>query len=80
MTVKLTPEQEQAIRNAIRHGYFRSIEDFIDAAIATIPDFRNQTESSRMSAVREMRDFGEKYNLSFGEIITRRLVHEEHRY
>ncbi len=37
MTITLQPEQEQAIQEAIRTGTFRSIDEFIDAAIATLP-------------------------------------------
>ena len=34
MTITLSPQQEEAIRNAIRNGQITSVEDFIDQAIA----------------------------------------------
>ena len=80
MTIKLTPEQEQAIQNAIKSGAVRSVDEFIDTAIELLPRGNGQTDSSRQAAVRAMEEFGEKYHLSLGEPITRKLVHEGHRY
>lgn len=80
MTIKLTPEQEQAIQNAIKSGVVRSVDEFIDTAIALLPRGNGQTETSRQAAVRGMEEFGEKYHLSLGEPITRKLLHEGHRY
>jgi Arc/MetJ-type ribon-helix-helix transcriptional regulator len=80
MTIKLTPEQEQAIRNAIQSGVVRSVDEFIDTAIALLPQSKDKTERSRQAAVRGMEEFGEKYRLSLGEPITRKLLHESHRY
>jgi hypothetical protein len=37
MTITLTPNQEQAIREAIRAGQVASVEEFIDRAIAGLP-------------------------------------------
>ena len=36
--------------------------------------------SVRENAVRRMLEFGEKYHLSLGEPITRKLLHEGHRF
>lgn len=36
MTIDLTPRQEQAIHAAILAGKFRSVEEFIDSALATL--------------------------------------------
>lgn len=80
MTIKLTPEQEQAIQNAIKSGVVRSVDEFIDTAIALLPQGKTQSNGSRQAAVRGMEEFGEKYRLSLGEPITRKLMHEGHRY
>ena len=80
MTIKLTPEQEQAIQNAIKNGVVRSVDEFIDTAIALLPQGKDQTHSSRQAAVRGMEEVGETYHLSLGEPITRKLLHEGHRY
>jgi len=78
MTIKLTPEQEQAIQKAIESGVVRSVDDFIDAAIALIPRGKTQRNGSRQKAVRDMEEFGEKYRFRLGEPITRKLLHEGH--
>ena len=79
MTIKLTPEQEQAIQNTIKSGVVRSVDEFIDTAIALLPQTKDQTGSSHLAAVRGMVEFGERYRLSLGEPITCKLLHEGHR-
>jgi len=37
MTITLTPEQEQAVRAAIRAGRVASVEEFIERALAELP-------------------------------------------
>jgi len=80
MTIKLTPEQEKAIQRAIKSGVVRSVDEFIETAIALLPQAKDQNGGSRQEAVRDMLEFGEKYRLSLGEPITRKLMHEGHRY
>ncbi|MFY9691583.1 MAG: hypothetical protein WA369_11710 [Candidatus Acidiferrales bacterium] len=80
MTIELTPEQEQAIQNAIKSGVIRSVDDLIEAAIALLPSPNDHTDGSRRAAVRRMEEFGDKYHLSLGEPITRKLLHEGHRH
>ncbi len=38
MIITLQPDQERAIEEAIRAGVFRSVDEFIDAAIAILPN------------------------------------------
>jgi Arc/MetJ-type ribon-helix-helix transcriptional regulator len=80
MTIHLSPEQEHAIQEAIESGLFRSVHEFIDAAIANIPRANVLGESSRQEAVQHMVEFGEKYRLNLGEPVTRKFMHEGHRY
>ena len=80
MTIQLSPEQERVIQEAIRNGVVHSVDEFIDAAIAMLRQPKDQNENSRREAIRRMEEFGEKYHLSFGEPITRKLLHEGHRY
>ena len=79
MNIELTPEQEQAIRHAIESDFVLSLDEFIEVAIAMLPQPDNYDESSRIAAVRRMEEFGDKYHLSMGEAITRKLLHERHR-
>jgi hypothetical protein len=37
MTITLSPEQEQAVREAIRGGQLASVEQFIERALADLP-------------------------------------------
>lgn len=78
MTIELSPEQERAIQEAIRSGFVRSMDEFIDAAIAMLP--HSSPQGSRQSAVRHMEQFGEEYRLNMGVPISRKLLHEGHRY
>jgi Arc/MetJ-type ribon-helix-helix transcriptional regulator len=78
MTITLTPEQESAVREAIQAGVVRSVDEFIEVAIQTLPHRENTI--SRSEAVRRMQDFGERHQLSLGEPITRKLLHEGHRH
>ncbi len=80
MTIQLKPEQERAIQQAIESGFLRSVDEFIDLAIANLPPHNNYDGGSRREAVRRMQEFGEKYRLNLGEPITRKLLHEGHRY
>jgi len=81
MTITLTPAQERAIQEAIESGALRSVDEFIDTAIAALPHTEEAGNGlSREEAVRRMEEFGEKYKLEFGEPITRKLLHEGHRY
>jgi len=80
MTIELTPQQVQAIQEAIKSGLVRSVDEFIDAAIALLPHSKAYSKSSRREAIKRMEEFGEEYHLSLGEPITRKLLHEGHRY
>ena len=78
MTITLTPDQEKAIRDAIKAGLVESVDEFIETAIEALPH-TEEIAPSREEAVRRMREFGERYRLSLGEPVTRKLLHEEHR-
>ena len=76
MIIQLSPEQERVIQEAIKSGVFRSVNEFIDVAIAMLPHSKDQSDNSRREAIRRMEEFAEKYHLDFGEPITRKLLHE----
>jgi len=80
VTIKLSPEQERAIQQAIKSGFVHSVDEFIDIAIAMLPHSKDYSESSRQSAIRHMEEFAEEYHLSLEEPITRKLLHEGHRH
>lgn len=45
MNITLNPNQEEAVRAAIRSGQVRSVEELIDRALAGVPQ-RNEAEPS----------------------------------
>jgi Arc/MetJ-type ribon-helix-helix transcriptional regulator len=79
MTIVLKPDQEKAIQKAIDAGLIRSVDELIEAAIGALP--RDAGEApSRAEAVRHMAEFGEMHKLNLGERISRKILHEGHRY
>ena len=78
MTIILKPDQERAIQEAIQAGLIRSVDEFIDTAIEALPHSEAGIPS-RTDAVKRMQEFGDKYQLSLGEPVTRKLLHEGHR-
>ena len=53
MMITLSPEQEQAIRDAIRAGRIASVDEYIEHAIATLPKESESSEVPRCSTVFE---------------------------
>jgi len=78
MTFILKPNQEKAIQEAIQAGLIASVDEFIDTAIEALPHSKSWT-ASRADPVQRMQEFGDRYQLSLGEPITRKLLHEGHR-
>jgi hypothetical protein len=75
MTITLLPEQEQAIQQAIRGGAIRSVDEFIDAAIAKLPKSAvrpvEPAAGPRKSRLWELRE-----GLDLGEISIKELIEE----
>jgi hypothetical protein len=51
MTIILNPDQEQAVRNAIRAGKVSSVDDFIARAVASLPKGEGTPSLSSSSSV-----------------------------
>lgn len=79
MTVELKPEQERMIRQQLASGLYKSVEDVLTTALSQLPHDQRFDRESRKAAVRRMREFGERHQLSLGEPVTRQFLHEEHR-
>ena len=78
MTITLRPDQERLINEAIDSGVIGSVDELIDRAIEALP--HRETETTREAAIRQMREFGDRYKLNLGEPITRKWLHEGHRF
>ena len=72
MTITLQPEQEQAIEAAIRSGAFRSVDEFLEAAIATLPgSVEPPVLPARTSGLWQLRK-----NLLLGNVSIKDLIEE----
>ena len=74
MTITLQPDQERAIEAAIRAGAFRSVDDFIDAAIANLPNAA--AENSVRSPARKSRLWELREGLALGDLSIKELIEE----
>ena len=79
MTIELKPEQEQIIRQQLASGNFKSVDEVLATALASLPRDRRFDLENRREAVRRMIEFGERRKLSLGEPVTRQFLHEGHR-
>ena len=60
MTVELSSEQEQIIREQIASGLFRSVEDVLASALARLPSAETLHQDSQSDAVKRMIEFAQK--------------------
>jgi Arc/MetJ-type ribon-helix-helix transcriptional regulator len=77
VTIELKPEQEQIIQLQLASGRFRSVEDVLDTALASLP---NKPRSNR-NAVARMIAFSREQSVKLppGETVEG-LIEEGHRY
>ena len=73
MTIQLKPRQEQAINAAIRAGAFRSVDEFMDTAIAILP---NSPVTDTAAARRKSRLWELREGLSLGDLSIQELIEE----
>ena len=74
MTIQLKPGQEQAINAAIRAGAFRSVDEFMDTAIAILPN--SPALDAPQSAHRKSRLWELRDGLSLGDLTIKELIEE----
>jgi hypothetical protein len=84
VTLNLKPEVESDLLARARASGM-PLEQYLLSIVesAARPTARNATaapQPARVEAVRRMVEFGEKHHLSLGEPITRKLLHEGHRF
>lgn len=84
MNINLTPEQEKIVKDELKAGHFRTVEEVIAEALQAL---REKEESSATStangaqreAVREMLAFVEKNRVRLEGVSVKELIHEGHR-
>jgi hypothetical protein len=85
VTLHLKPEVEAGLL-AQAQASGMALEEYLlslaeEAALQATPSKGTLTgPGGREEAVQRMLEFGEKYHLSLGEPITRKLLHEGHRF
>lgn len=79
MKIELKPEQERIIQQQLASGRFKSVDEVLATALASLPRDRRFDREDRREAVRRMLEFGERRKLSLGEPVTRQFLHEGHR-
>ncbi|PYV24699.1 MAG: hypothetical protein DMG24_10730 [Acidobacteria bacterium] len=85
MTVTLTSEQEQIVRDELATGLYYTPEEVIARALHLLRQTErnsNQTEQrlgARRQAVRDMLDFVEKNHTPVADVSVKDLIHEGHR-
>jgi len=74
MTIQLKPCQEQAINSAIRAGAFRSVDEFMDTAIAILT--KSPVADASSAAPRKSRLWELREGLSLGDLKIKELIEE----
>jgi Arc/MetJ-type ribon-helix-helix transcriptional regulator len=74
MTITLQPDQERAIEEAIRAGAFRSVDEFIDAAIARLPN--HTVAEALLTPPRKSRLWELRKGLTLGDLSIKDLIEE----
>jgi putative addiction module CopG family antidote len=80
--ISLTPEQERFVKNAMKAGRFRSVEEVIGEALQALREKEKPAtprNGAQRKAVREMLDFVEKNYVRLEGITIKQLIHEGHR-
>jgi hypothetical protein len=84
VTLHLRPEVEAGLL-ARAQASGMALDEYLlslaeEAALAASPGSAASVRTEREEAVRRMLEFGEKHRLTLGEPVTRKLMHEGHRY
>jgi len=84
MNINLTPEQEKIVRDKLRTGHFRTVEEVIGEALQVLREKEQSStggapNGTQREAVREMLAFVEKNRVRLEGLSVRELIHEGHR-
>jgi Arc/MetJ-type ribon-helix-helix transcriptional regulator len=83
MNINLTPEQERIVKDELRAGHFRSVEELIGEALNDLLEKKKSVAANsggaQREAVLEMLAFVEKNRVSLADVSVRELIHEGHR-
>ena len=81
MTITLTPDQEQAIQDAIRAGLVGSVDEFIGKAIEALPHAEGEFDAEKARRAGErIREIRRGVTLDRQGVSIRELAHIGHKY
>ena len=84
MNINLTPEQEEIIKDELKSGHFRSVEEVIGEALQVLREKEQSSTAgapnrAQREAVREMLAFVEKNHVRLEGGSVKEVIHEGHR-
>jgi Arc/MetJ-type ribon-helix-helix transcriptional regulator len=84
MNINLTPEQEKIVKDELKSGHFRNVEEVIGEALHVLRDKEQSSagvtaNGAQREAVREMLAFVEKNRVRLEGVSVKELIHEGHR-
>ena len=84
MNINLTPEQEKIVKDELKSGHFRSVEEVIGEALQVLREKEQSSTAgapngAQREAVREMLAFVEKNRVRLEGVSVKELIHEGHR-
>ncbi len=84
MNIHLTPEQEKIVKDKLKTGHFRSVEEVIGEALQILGEKEQSSAAdapngAQREGVREMLAFVEKNRVRLEGISVKELIHEGHR-
>jgi Arc/MetJ-type ribon-helix-helix transcriptional regulator len=84
MNINLTPEQEKIVKDELKTGHFRTVEEVIGEALQVLrekeqPSGAAAANGTQREAVREMLAFVEKNRVRLEGVSVKELIHEGHR-
>lgn len=82
MNINLTPEQERIVKDELKAGHFRSVQELIGEALQALRDKEQAaatgSNGAQQEAVREMLAFVEKNRVRLQDVTVKELIHEGH--
>jgi putative addiction module CopG family antidote len=81
MNINLTPEQEKIVKDELKSGHFRTVEEVIDEALQVLREREQPSmpDVAQREAVREMLAFVERNRARLEGVSVKELIHEGHR-
>ena len=84
MNINLTPEQEKIVKDKLKSGHFRTVEEVVSEALQALrekdqPSPTSIPNGAQREAVSEMLSFVQKNCVRLKGISVKDLIHEGHR-